>query len=80
MTLILTNPNTYPRNLTNPKPNPDPKFDIEYDLLEKVAVEGYASKIPAVLEMLVRHFVAQDGKSVEGNTHIYILCFSLFLI
>lgn len=35
-------------------------------LLEKVEVPGYASPIPAVLELLKRHFVQENGQQVVG--------------
>ena len=42
------------------------QFSVDYDLLEKVHVDGYAARIPAVLEMLKAHFVKDRGIDVVG--------------
>ena len=42
------------------------QFGMEYELLEKVTVEGYGSPIPAVLPLLKKHFVLLDGAQSEG--------------
>ena len=42
------------------------QFGVDYHLLEKVPVEGYAAMIPVVLEMLKRHFIINRGIDVVG--------------
>lgn len=41
-------------------------FGLPYEMSQKVAVEGYESRIPATLEMLKRYFLQYEGQNAVG--------------